>query len=444
MSGENHYDVIIVGGRPAGATLAARLGQAGLRVLLLERAAVPSLPAVSCPVIYAGTMRLLDEIGADEAEYARNTPRFRRWVTEVRDDYRTYNRVPDLYGRDYGYGIDRARFDAALWRTAARQPTVTARQQFSVQDLLQDDGRVTGVRGHAPGGPREEFTADCVVGADGRFSLVARKTGAQSYDEQAHVPTTLYYAYWKNAKRYDAGGPACHIYAPGGLYGFLIVDSADDTLLVAIEGQSAVLEAAGTGAEEFYLQLLRRHPRVWRRLAGAERIGEVRGMRKVGNLYRAAGGPGWALVGDAVHQKDPLDGQGIYDAVLGAKLLAGEIIAWKRQGGPWAAAVARYEGALRAETQPMYRATIARVEREVYEPKADWTFRSLLRWIGDDPEYKRRFGLLIVRGIDPQRWLPQTVVYRAILRGALGDLRRFLTGRPAPTSLPRLPRQEPA
>ncbi|MBC8098595.1 MAG: FAD-dependent monooxygenase, partial [Armatimonadetes bacterium] len=40
------YDVIIVGGRPAGSTLAARLGQYGLRVLLLERGTFPSLPAV--------------------------------------------------------------------------------------------------------------------------------------------------------------------------------------------------------------------------------------------------------------------------------------------------------------------------------------------------------------------------------------------------------------
>jgi hypothetical protein len=36
-------------------------------------------------------MALLDEIGADEAVYAYNTPRFRRWVTEVRDEFRSIN-----------------------------------------------------------------------------------------------------------------------------------------------------------------------------------------------------------------------------------------------------------------------------------------------------------------------------------------------------------------
>ena len=96
-----HYDVIVVGGRPAGATLAARLGQAGLRVLLLERAMFPSPPAASCPAIYPATMRLLDEIGADESIYANHTPKIRRLVTEIRDDFRVTIAIPALFGRDY-------------------------------------------------------------------------------------------------------------------------------------------------------------------------------------------------------------------------------------------------------------------------------------------------------------------------------------------------------
>src|SRR5215218_11256241 len=102
-SRENYYDTIIVGGRPAGATLAARLGQAGLRVLLLERATLPSAPAASCPAIYPATMRMLDEIGADEAAYARGTPKLRRMVSEIRDDFRVVIPPPALFGRDYMY-----------------------------------------------------------------------------------------------------------------------------------------------------------------------------------------------------------------------------------------------------------------------------------------------------------------------------------------------------
>src|SRR5688500_17080548 len=89
-----HYDVIVVGGRPSGASLAIRLGRQGWRVLLLERATFPSLPAVSLPAIFAGAMQLLDELGLPESDYARNTPRLYRWINEFREEFRTFNRVP--------------------------------------------------------------------------------------------------------------------------------------------------------------------------------------------------------------------------------------------------------------------------------------------------------------------------------------------------------------
>jgi len=431
----DHYDVIIVGGRPAGSTLAARLGQQGMRVLLLERGIFPSPHPASCPVIYARTLAMLDETGAGEADYARNTPRIRRWVTEVRDDFRTFNKLPLIDGRDYGYAPDRARFDDALWRNAVRYPTVTGRQGFSVSDVLRDGERVTGIRGRASGGAEETFTADCVIGADGRFSLIARKVGAQSFEEHDEYPTACYYAYWKNAEPYDSSGDLLtHIYTPGTAYGygFLVMHSADGNVCVAVEGKSSALDFGAGKANEAYMQLLRKHPRIWRRLTHAEPVTEVHGMRNIGNLYRAGGGPGWALVGDALHQKDPLDGQGIYDAVFTAKVLAQAIHDWKSGAKTWAQAIAWYEAEVRAETHPMYLATIDRVRREIYTPQSDRSYRSVIRWLASDPEYKRRLGLLLVRAIEPTNWLPQSLIYKALLRGALGDLYRAVTRQPRP------------
>src|SRR5690349_780577 len=129
------YDIIIVGGRAAGSTLAARLGKQGAHVLLLERNQFPSLPAASSPIIYSSTMRLLDEIGARESDYARNTPRIHEMFID-NDYFQTRLPIPDENGRAYAYAIDRARFDAALWENALRFPTVEGRVGFSVSDLL--------------------------------------------------------------------------------------------------------------------------------------------------------------------------------------------------------------------------------------------------------------------------------------------------------------------
>jgi flavin-dependent dehydrogenase len=433
-----HFDVIVVGGRPAGSTLAACLGAAGMRVLLVERAVFPSAPAASSPIIYSSTMRLLDEIGVDEAEYARGTPPIRRWVIEIREDFRVTNPVPDVAGRDYGYAIDRARFDEALWRNAARFPSVVARQPFVVSGLVRSGDRITGIRGRAPGGAEEIYTADCVVGADGRFSLVARQAAARTLEEHTERPTTLYYAYWRNVAPYDDEGPAIHAHGPGYGYGFLLMDSADDTVAVVVEGQSSIINPGPEKAEGFYVDMLRRHPRVWRRLRHAERISEVRGMRNVGNLYRAAGGRGWALVGDALHQKDPLDGQGIFDAVFTGRALGQALIDWKRGAISWEQALSNYDAVVRRETYPMYQNTLQRVKNELYTRQPAWAFRSWIRWLLEDPEYLRRLGLVIVRGIPVTRWLPPRVFIRALGRGALRDLRRLVRRQPRMNMLPSL------
>jgi flavin-dependent dehydrogenase len=425
MHSDTHYDVIIVGGRPAGATLAARLGQQGLQVLLLERAVFPRPPAASCPAIYPSAMALLDEIGAEESDYARGTPPIRRMLSEVRDDFRIAVPVMELWGRDYCYAIDRARFDDALWRTAAASPGVTACQGFAVTGLLWQGERVVGVRGRQAGGPEVSLRAGCVVGADGRFSGVARAVDAQVYDQRTDLPTTLYYAYWRGAEPFDSNGPALHSVATGRGYGYLLMDSADDSVCVAVGGQSALVDPGAEDVTAYYLRLLREQPRVWRRVAQAVRITDVRGMRNIGNLYRAAGGPGWALVGDALHQKDPLDGQGIYDAMLTAKLLSMALVDWKRGTLSWEQAIAAYELAARAATQPMYKATLERVRHEIYTTRPDWAYKTWLRWLATDPEYGRRLGLLLGRGIDPERWLPMPVFLSALACGALGDLGRL-------------------
>lgn len=151
-----HYDVIIIGGRPAGSSLAARLGKQGLKTLLLERAAFPTAPAASSPIIYSPALQLLDETGADESQYAHNTPRIRHIYAD-NSQFQLEIPIPELHGRDYAYAIDRARFDAALWDNACRYPTVEGRQSYSVTDLLRDDGRVVGIVGHEHGGKKSRL-----------------------------------------------------------------------------------------------------------------------------------------------------------------------------------------------------------------------------------------------------------------------------------------------
>jgi flavin-dependent dehydrogenase len=433
---QNQFDVIIVGGRPSGSTLAARLGMAGLRVLLLERSRFPSPPGASCPIIYASTMRLLDEVGADEADYARNTPRIRRMVNAT-EDFHFAMTLPSVYGRDYAYALDRTRFDAALWDNALRFPTVTGREGFSVTDLLWDGERVVGVVGNEAGGATERFSAPLVVGADGRFSIVARKAKADGYDIVDTHPTSIYYAYWRGVTPYDDGSATAMAYAPhpGGGIGFLVMDSADGTAAVCVEGQTSRLEPDAGKAEAMYLRMLEQSPLLRQRLAHAERVTDVRGMRKVGNLYRQAGGAGWALVGDAYHQKDPIDGQGIYDAVFTAKALAQAITSWHNGEQTWEDALASYDREARTETFDIYQSTLNRIRTSLYnepdELAPKWAMqmfnnRTLLRWVIEDPLCQEQMAMILTRQIKPKDVVSLPIFAGALLRGPLRDLSKRL------------------
>jgi flavin-dependent dehydrogenase len=421
-----HYDVIIVGGRPAGATLAARLGAQGLRVLLLERATFPSLPAASSPIIYSPTLQLLDEIGADESAYARNTPRIYR-VVAAGSSYEGTVRLPDAHGRDYAYAIDRARFDAALWENALRFPSVEGRQNFGVTDLLWDDERVTSIVGREGKGAEEQFTADLVVGADGRYSLVARKVDAKVHDEYTDHPTSLYYAYWKNALPYDDQGATAVAYEGGYGYGYLVMNSADDWTLVGFEGQAGLLNPPPKGVEAFYLEIVRRHPHIAERIQNAKMVTEVAGMRRIGNLYRQAGGAGWALVGDAYHQHDPLDGQGIFNAVYTAKALAWAIRYWKSGEKSWPEALEWYDETARSKTYGRYRAALDSVQQSMYIPLPGWALGGL-RWVMEDPAMQDLFGKLLTRQLPAEvvNLLTPPLMAGAVLLGPLRDLQKRL------------------
>jgi flavin-dependent dehydrogenase len=424
------YDVIVVGGRVAGANLAARLGKLGMRVLLLERAELPSLPAVSSPVIYASAMEMLDEIGALESEYAANTPRLHHMAT-VNSGFRGKLRIPNYKGRDYAYAIDRARFDYGVWLAAERTPNVRVRMNYSVTDLLmRDDGEVYGIVGKPKEGASEHITARAVIGADGRYSLVARKANATETDRHDDNPTSIYYAYWRGVTPLDEDGASAAAYEADGTFGYLVMDSADGQTVVCMEGRSDVLDPESGELETFYMDKLQRSKALWQRLEHAERVTTIRGMRNIGNLYRQAGGAGWALVGDAFHQKDPLDGQGIYDALYMGKVLALAMKRWWNGDLTWAQMLDAYEQVVRSKTYPMYRTLQGRVKNSFYStvalPIPNWVVGKAGEWVAQDGGMSQLFGLMLTRQIPPDMisLFAAPVALNAMARGGLREARQ--------------------
>lgn len=404
---DKHFTVIIIGGRMAGASLAMRLAQQNLRVLLVDRATFPSWPSVpSSPLVHPGTLRLLDELGLSEADYAYPEAKITHLILDMMGKYQAIMPTELLQlDRNYIYGIDRNKFDTVLWQQAASLPTVTARENFAMTDIVKDAaGRVTGLRGKSGQGPEEAYSADLVVGADGRFSSAAQKFGSKPFEELNDYPSASYHAEWEGVGNYSTTYPnPLVIYQLGAGYSLLCIPIGPGRYIIANYLRTSDTRFDGK-IEEHYQKSLQSVPRLREQLKNARQVTRIVGVRRIDNGYRQAHGDGWALVGDAFHYESPLDGQGIYNALLASKFLADAIGQW-RGGRPWPEAGAEYQQRFYDTSHAMLKQTVKRVQQELYTTPPPFVINTLMRWVLTDPAYQQQFLRYLSRAIDPNSFV---------------------------------------
>ena len=169
------------------------LARKGYRVLLVDRASFPS-DTLSCHYIHQPGVACLDRWGLLD-QVAHRTARQSTSTLDV-GPFALTGTPPPLGDVAAGYCPRRTILDEILVG-AAEESGAEVRQGFSVQELVTEDGRVTGVRGRIGGGPAVTERASIVIGADGMHSFVARSVAARKYNEQPAL-TCAYYTYWSD------------------------------------------------------------------------------------------------------------------------------------------------------------------------------------------------------------------------------------------------------
>jgi flavin-dependent dehydrogenase len=177
------------------------------------------------------------------------------------------------------------------------------------------NGRVSGVTATA-GGARHTIEADLVIGADGLYSTIARRVGAEPIVTGRHAAAVLY-SYWTGVHEEHYRW----VFRPGGSIGAI---PTNDGTCVFVSVPDAQFKAQVRGdATAAYHRLLRElSPEFAARLESATRVEPVRGFGGHPGFIKRSSGPGWALVGDAGYFKDPATAHGITDALRDAELLA--------------------------------------------------------------------------------------------------------------------------
>ena len=317
----NDFDVVIVGGRVAGASTALLLARAGLRVAVLERSRAGTDTVSTHALMRAGVLQL-SRWGVLPELVEADTPPIRSTAFHYADGGTIRVSLRSSPGVDALYAPRRHLLDRVLVDAAAAAGAEILQETPVLGLLRDDDGRVLGVRVPDDSGRETPIRAGLTIGADGIGSLVAREVGAPFVSRGRTASAILY--------RYVAGVPSeGYVWGYGeGAAAGLIPTNAGETCVFVSTTPRRMRGLRRAGAEAAFGALLDAVPAP---MSEAVRAGDatprLHGWRGVSGYVRRSFGPGWALVGDAGYFKDPITTHGITDALRDAELLSDAVLA---------------------------------------------------------------------------------------------------------------------
>jgi 2-polyprenyl-6-methoxyphenol hydroxylase-like FAD-dependent oxidoreductase len=305
------YDAIIVGARCAGSPTAIQLGRKGYRVLVVDRATFPS-DTVSTHIVQPLAVAALERWGLLDRLTSTGCPPMHTYSYDFGPV--KISGAPGTKSAPVAYCPRRTVLDKLLIDAAA-EAGAEIREGFVVEEVLSENGRVVGIKGRSKGGAPVTERAQVVVGADGRYSLVAEAVGPEQYNEK---PPLLagYYTYWSGLPidgRFDT------YIRPH--RGFAVAPTHDGLTMTVGGWPYAEFETNKKDVEGHFMKLFDLVPEFADRVRGAKREAPISGAA-VANFFRKPYGPGWALVGDAGYNKDSITAQGINDAFRDAERCA--------------------------------------------------------------------------------------------------------------------------
>ena len=343
------HDIIVVGARIAGAILSTLLGKRGHRILVLDRARFPS-DTLSTHFFRWPALTAFKRAGVFE-DVQDASPHLEVLHNDI-DGHVISEPVQGQDNLDYFLCVRRITLDWILVQRMQQQPGIEFRQGARVKNLLWDADRVVGVHWEEDGQPYESV-ARLVVGADGKYSQVAREVQPVIEHSQP-VHRAMYYTYFHGldplpslaAEHYFRGNNLVYVFP-----------TDNDLTLVAISVPIGDFAAFRQDSEGQLMARLESLEGLATRLRRAERVEPVKGAGNIPCYQSVPYGPGWALVGDAAQVLDPWSGQGIDHAGTHAVMLAEALHTFLSGGAPWDTAMAGYHSSRNNWSRKTYQRT---------------------------------------------------------------------------------------
>ncbi len=350
------YDAVIVGARIAGSATALQLARQGAQVLLLDATTFPS-DTLSSHLLWSDGLAAFDDLGLLPAILATNAPP----ITTIRLAFGPHSNtapIPGIGSYPPLLSVRRLILDDLLIQQVRQEPNITLQEGMTVQHVLREDTTVVGVAGvaRAKNAPFQAL-GKVVIGADGRHSLIAQQCGAAEYDG---VPPLLatYYRYYRGVEPGTVTALEAYRDADGGFCYLFPNDAGYWTL--ALSFPQVEFATVRLNHETALTAQIARKSGLPDRLANATAVTPWRGAGDLRNFFRHPYGPGWALVGDAGYQRDPITARGIPDALHSAALLSAALQQVWTTGADYETALASYQQTRDSMVKPLYDFTVDR------------------------------------------------------------------------------------
>lgn len=320
---QQSYDVIVVGGGPAGSTVATCLARAGVDVAVFEQAAFPRFHVGES--LLPANVPIFERLGCHEA--IQQAGFLVKPGASFFDDHEgrgvhSFAFQPHPFQPGFSYNVVRAPFDALLLQHASALGAKVY-QQHTVKQPRFDTDRVR-VQVADPQGASHEVQARFLVDASGRAVVIGGHVGKR--EPLPDLGKVALFAHFRGAPRdpdVPNGNIRIHTVRDGWVWWIPFADGTDSLGCVL---HARVVKERGGSVERLFDEVVATSPRLTQALHHAQRLTPVHTAANFSYRVTPSAGPRFLAVGDAAGFVDPIFSAGVFVAMRSAELAADTIL----------------------------------------------------------------------------------------------------------------------